>query len=124
MKLNVAKSTFNLGPAPSSQLVTAQVEGQTLKFTLEGVDAQGNLAKAVVVNFGDGTFHPVTDNRAYDAQADINDSTTWVIRTKAGKIVQTLIWERSPDGKTWTVTIAGMTPTGQLVYDVLVREKE
>ena len=63
---------------------------------------------------------------AYDAQADkvVNESTAWLIRTKAGKVVETLISELSPDGKTWTLTIAGVTPNGQPLNNVIVREKQ
>ena len=59
-------------------------------------------------------------------QADkvVNDSTAWIIRTKGGKVVQTLISEVSADGKTWTVTTAGVTPDGQQINNVLVREKQ
>jgi hypothetical protein len=125
-KLNLANSTFNPGPPPRSQTAIVQTEGQGLKITLEGIDAQGNPAKAVIVNFNDGKSHPVTGFRAYDAQSDkvITDSTAWLIRTKAGKVVQTLVSEVSADGKTWTVTVAGVTPNGQQLYNVLVREKQ
>jgi hypothetical protein len=123
-KLNVTKSTFN-GPPPRSQIVAVQAEGQGLRLTIENVDAEGNTAKAVIINFGDGKFHPVR-GPLYDAQADkvVNDSTAWIIRTEAGKVVQTLISEVSADGKAWTVTTAGVTPDGQQINNVLVREKQ
>jgi len=38
--------------------------------------------------------------------------------------VQTLISVVSADGKTWTVTTAGVTPNGQQLYNVVVREKQ
>jgi hypothetical protein len=61
-----------------------------------------------------------------DAQAStaVNDSTAWVIRTKAGKVVQTLIGEYSADFKTWTITTAGVTPNGQQLYNVAVYDKQ
>jgi len=124
-KLNIAKSTF-VGPPPRSQTVDVQAEGQVLRLTIENIDAQGNSAKAVIVDFNDGKFHPVTGVAAYDAQAEkvVTDSTKWTIRTKAGKVVQTLIGEMSADGKTWTTTIGGVTPNGQPVNVVFVREKQ
>jgi hypothetical protein len=77
------------------------------------------------MTFNDGKSHPVTGVPAFDAQSDkrISDSTTWVIRTKAGKVVQTLIGEFSADGKTWTITTAGVTPNGQQLYNVSVYDK-
>jgi len=125
-KLNLAKSTYSPGPAPKSQTSTAEAVGQGMKLTNEGINAQGNPAKAVIMSFNDGKFHPVTDVPAYDAQADkvVNESTAWLIRTKAGKVVETLISELSPDGKTWTLTIAGVTPNGEPLNNVIVREKQ
>jgi hypothetical protein len=54
----------------------------------------------------------------------VNKSAWWDIRTKAGKVVLTLVNELAPDGKTWTLTIMGVTPKGQQIYNVLVREKQ
>jgi hypothetical protein len=125
-KLNLAKSTFSPGPQPRSRTLTNQAEGQGLKITLEEVDAQGNSSKAVIMTFNDGRSHPVTGMPAYDAASDkrVNDSTGWVIRTKAGKVVQTLIGETSADGKTWSITTAGVTPNGQQLYNVTVYDKQ
>jgi hypothetical protein len=125
-KLNLAKSTYSPGPGPRSQTITTQAEGQGLKFTVEGVDAQGNPTKAVLAAINDGKSYAATGNPAYDASSAkrVNDSTIWVIRTKAGKVVQTLIGVVSPDGKTWTITTAGVTPNGQQLYNVSVNEKQ
>jgi hypothetical protein len=125
-KLNLAKSTFSPGPQPRSRTITTQAEGQGHKFTVEEVDAQGNPSKAVLMTFNDGKSHPVTGVLAYDAASDkqVNDSTRWVIRTKAGKVVQTLIGETSADGKIWTITTAGVTPNGQQLYMVAVYDKQ
>jgi hypothetical protein len=43
----------------------------------------------------------------------------WAIRT--GKVVETLISELSPDG---TLTTTGVTPNGQPLNNVVVREKQ
>jgi hypothetical protein len=89
-------------------------------------NAQGDAAKGVLVEFHDGKFHPVTGVPAYDAEAekDIDDSTAWIIRTKAGKVVQTLIAEVSADRKTWTVTQGGINANGQPFNNVVVRERQ
>ena len=74
----------------------------------------------------DGKSYPVTGNPDYDAASfkQVNDSTAWVIRTKAGKVVQTPMSVVSADGKTWTLTTAGVTPNGQQLYNVAGREKQ
>jgi hypothetical protein len=125
-KLNLAKSTYSPGPPPRSQTISTQAEGQGLRFTIDTIDAQGNPAKAVLMAIDDGKSYPVTGASGYDATSfkTVNDSTAWIIRTNAGKVVQTLISVMSPDGKTWTVTTAGVTPNGQQLYNVAVREKQ
>jgi hypothetical protein len=124
--LNLAKSTYSPGPPPRSQTLTWQAQGQGLGLTFEFIDAQGYTTKGSVVVFADGKFYPVMGNPAYDAQANkvVNDSTAWVIRTKAGKVVQTLIGVVSADGKTETVTTAGVTADGRRINDVSVYEKQ
>jgi hypothetical protein len=125
-KLNLAKSTYSPGPPPRSQTMIMEAVGQGVRGTIEGINAQGNPEKAVIMLFNDGKSHPATGVTAYDEQADkvVNESTAWAIRTKAGKVVQTLISEVSADGKTWTLTIAGVTPNGQPLNNVIVREKQ
>jgi hypothetical protein len=125
-KLNLAKSTYSPGPPPRSQTITTQTEGQGLRFTVDTIDPQGNPAKAVLAGIDDGKSYPVTGNADYDAASfkQVNDSTAWIIRTKAGKVVQTLVSVVSADGKTWTLTTAGVTPSGQQLYNVVVREKQ
>jgi hypothetical protein len=91
-KLNLAKSTFSPGPAPRSQTLSIQAEGQGFRLTFDTVDAQGNSTKRTNVDFDDGKSHPVTGVPAYDAISlkTVNDSTIWVLRIKAGKVVQTI----------------------------------
>jgi hypothetical protein len=130
-KLNLAKSTFGSGAPPISQTSTVEAVGRGLKISNDGVDAKGNPAKNVVQLFNDGQSHPVTGAESvlatltYDAISDkeVNNSTWWDIRTKAGKVVQVVVNEMAPDGKTWTLKIMGVTPNGP-VYTVLVRDKQ
>jgi hypothetical protein len=131
-KLNLAKSTFSPGAPPRSQTSTVEAVGQGIKITNDGVDAQGNPAKNVIQLFNDGQSHPVGGGESvlgtliYDAYSDkeVNSSTWWDIRTKAGKVVQVVVNEMAPDGKSWTLKIMGVTPSGQQVYNVLVRDKQ
>jgi hypothetical protein len=125
-KLNLAKSTYSPGPPPRSRTLTYHAEGQGIRVTLESVDAQGNTTKGSDVAFDDGKSYPVTGNPAFDAQAGkvVNDSTAWIIRTKAGKVAQTLIGVVSADGKTNTITTAGVTADGRQINDVSVYEKQ
>jgi hypothetical protein len=113
-QLNLAKSTYSSGPPPRSGTATFQAEGQGLRGTVEGINAQGNPTKLVVMLFDDGKSYPATGNPAFDAQSNkrVNDSTWWAIRTKAGKVVQTVIIAVSADGKTATATNTGVNSNG------------
>jgi hypothetical protein len=67
-KLNLAKSKYSPGPPPRSSTLAFQVEGQSLRATTEGIDAQGNPTKVVHGPYlYDGKSYPVTGSRTYDA---------------------------------------------------------
>jgi hypothetical protein len=126
-KIDLAKSTFSPGPPPRSQTLTLEKEGQGERLTVETIDAQGNPAKLVVSRpHLDGKPFPVMGVAAFDAEAlkTVNDSTAWIIRTKGGKIVSTIVSVISADGKTFTDTITGVNASGQPFYNVAVREKQ
>src|SRR5215470_16295484 len=126
-KLNLSKSKFNPGPAPSSSTLTYEAIGQGFRATNEGVDAQGNPTKGVfVVYFYDGKPYPVTGVPAYDASSYklINDTTAEMTRTKAGKVIQTAIRVLAADGKTLTFTTMGVNANGQQINDFSVYEKQ
>ena len=125
-KLNLAKSTYSPGPPPRSRTQAYQAEGENVRVTFDFIDAQGNQVKGSDVIFDDGKSHPITIVPAFDAESwkQVNESTIWGIRTKAGKVVQTIIGVVSADGKTMTYTTAGVTPNGQQVYDINVYEKQ
>ena len=125
-KLNLAKTSYSPGPPPRSGTVTFQAEGQGLRLTVEGINAQGNPTKLVVMLFDDGKSYPVTGNPAFDATSNkrVNDSTWWGIGTKAGKVVGTLILAVSADGKTLTITNTGVNANGQQFYNVAVNDKQ
>ena len=125
-KLNLAKSKFSPGPPPRSQTLSYQAEGQGIKATNEGIDAQGNPTKGVFLVFYDGKSYPVTGVPAYDASSykQVNDSTVDITRTKAGRVVQTLTIVLSADGKSRTNTQTGVDEKGQQINNVYVWDKQ
>jgi hypothetical protein len=123
--VNLAKSTYSPGPPPRSNTQIVEAVGQGFRSTVEGIDAQGNPTKVVVMIFYDGKSYPVT-GAPYDAISfkQINESTTESIRTKAGKVVQTATNVLSADGKTMTRTITGVNEKGQQINNVVVFDKQ
>jgi hypothetical protein len=104
-QLNLAKSTYNPGPAPKSQ--TVDIQGT--KATVVGIGAGGDPVVIVFADIsGDGKPHPVTGSPAFDADTltRVDAYTASVSRSKAGKVVQTGTGVVARDGKTVTVTIS------------------
>jgi hypothetical protein len=122
-KLNLGKSS----PGPKSGSATVEAVGQGVRINAEITDAQGNPTR---LNFGvvfvDGKSYPVTGTPTFDAVSykRINDSTIEQTRTKAGKVVQTVIEVISADGRTMTFTTTGINANGQQFSNVAVFDKE
>ena len=128
-QLNLAKSKYTPGPAPKSQTLYVQGEGQNRKATAVGLDAQGNPAATVFMHIYDGQPHQTTavaGTLPYDSSAytRVNANTLNFTRTKAGKVVLTGTSVVSPDGKTYTVTTTGTDADGRQVNNVTVYDKQ
>jgi hypothetical protein len=127
-QLNLAKSKYSPGPGPKSQTVNIQGEGQNRKLTAVGVNAAGNAAQVIVFSelVEDGKPHSVTGQPQYDAQTytRVDARTINVSRLKDGKVLGTMTWVVSADGKTLTNTSTGTNANGQQVSNIQVYEKQ
>jgi hypothetical protein len=126
-ELNLQKSTFNPGPAPTKQTLWYKAEGRGLTALLQGIDADGKPFSPDPANFAinfDGKDHP-TPHPNYDSSAWMRISTNKYVvnRKKAGKVVLTSTNVVSDDGKTMTITTKGVNEDGQLVTNVRVYDK-
>jgi hypothetical protein len=122
-KLNLDKSKL-VGPSPRSGTLTYTQDGQNVRSTAQGIDAQGNTTTVVFMHIYDGMPHPTTGSPVYDASAytRVDGNTLIVARFKAGKLVQIGTVVVSQDSKTLTVPSTGTQANGQpgnttLVYD-------
>ena len=124
-KLNMAKSTFNPGPAPKSQTVMIGGTDQARKITVDVTPATG-AAQHWEVSGPSGTDVPVVGN---NPNADtymmkrVNATTLEAQYKKAGKptLKQTAVV--SADGKTLTVTASGTDVQGRAIKNVVVYDK-
>src|SRR5271168_1533027 len=108
-QLSLAKSKYNVAPAPKSRTINFQGEGQNAKITLVGIEADGNPTAIVFTEtVPDGKPHPVIGAPNYDAIAGtrVDAYTTHTSYMKAGKVVLTSTNVISQDGRTFTVTSA------------------
>jgi hypothetical protein len=127
-QLNLAKSKYIPGPAPKSQTVYIQGEGQSRKLTAVGINPAGNvLGPAVWSEYvEDGKPHPVAGNPNFDSQTytRVDANTINISRLKEGKTVGTATAVVSPDGKTMTFTNSTTQATGRQVNDIQVYDKQ
>jgi hypothetical protein len=122
-KLNLEKSKF-VGSPPRSLTLTYQQDGQNIRNTIQGIDAQGNPTAGVLMHIYDGQPHPSTGDPDYDASAytRVDANTLIIARFKAGKLIAVGTLVISPDGKTATNSNTGLgsapgAATGIAVFD-------
>ena len=127
-KLNVAKSKFDPGPGPKSLTRTVAAQGDGVKYTFEGVSADGkSLSYGFSVTF-DGKDNPIDGSMPSGADtisAKRTDPHHFVATLKkGGKVIGTSKVEVSKDGKTATVDSTGTNAAGAKVHDVQVFDKQ
>ena len=127
-KLNVEKSKYNPGPAPKSLTRTLEAQGDNVKYSFDGVSAEGTgVAYSFTVAY-DGKEAPITGSMPGGADAisikRIDATTFEATLTKAGKVIGTAKSEISKDGKVTTVTAQGTNAEGQATTSSAVYDKQ
>ena len=125
-KVNLAKSKYDPGPPPKGpnySKIDAMPGG--LKFTNNGVNAEGKPTASEWNGKFDGNDNPVKGDPARDTAAlkKINDHTIEIVNKKDGKVTTTNRTVFSKDGKTRTGTATGTNAKGEKVNNVVVFEK-
>lgn len=126
-KLNVAKSKYSPGPAPTIATTTIEAAGAGTKVTVDQTMADGTKRRSTFTSNYDGKDAPVVGNNPDAdtvARKRINASTVQTIGKKAGKVTTTQTSAVSKDGKTRTVTTKGVNAKGQPVSNVAVYERQ
>jgi hypothetical protein len=126
--LNLTKSHYDPGPAPTSLTRTVQAQGDGVKYTFTGVDAAGKaLAYGFAVNF-DGKDNPISGSMptgadTISAKRSSPNSYEATLK-KAGKVIGVSKVTVSKDGKVTTVDATGTNPAGVKTHDVQVYDKQ
>ncbi len=127
-KLNVTKSKFDPGPGYKSLTRTVEAQGDGVKYTFEGVGADG---KAIAYGFSvkfDGKDNSISGSMPSGADtisAKRTDSNHFVATLKkGGKDIGTSKVTVSKDGKVTTVESTGTTASGAKSHDVQVYDKQ
>jgi hypothetical protein len=124
-KLNDSKSKISPGIGKNTTVVYTAA-GDSVKITVDGVDANGKPAHNEWTGKFDGKDYPVTGDPASDMRAykRVDDHTLEFTVKKGGKVTITGRVVVSADGKSRTVTVSGTDPKGQKFTSTSVYDKQ
>jgi hypothetical protein len=124
--LNLAKSKFSPGPAPTSVTRTYAQSAQGTALTVNGVAADGSSISWQATFKYDGKDYPITGSPNYDTLSSkrVNGSTVKSTQKKAGKVVGTTTRTISAHGKVLTLSSKGIDAKGISHDDVAVYDKQ
>jgi len=127
--LNVAKSKYQPGPAPKSEMRVYEPfggVGKGIKATFDRIDAAGKKITITYSAMYDGKDYKYIGSPDADmiSLARPNPNTTDGTLKRNGKVVQTTHSVISADGKTRTSTNTGTNAQGQKINNVVVFEKQ
>lgn len=127
-KLNSANSKFDPGPGPKSLTRTVEAQGDGVKYTFEGISADGKpVAYGFSIQF-DGKDNPISGSIPSGADtisAKRTDSHHFVATLKkGGKPIGTSKVSVSKDGKVTVVDSTGSDAAGKKEHDVQVFDKQ
>jgi len=128
-KVNLAKTKYNAGTPPKSQVITYDMVGDALRLTAEIDNAQGHQTNTYTAKY-DGKDYPF-DSTAKDnppgqtvrltrIDAYTTQRTTWFKGKQIGTVTEVV----SKDGKTLTRTQKGVNAQGQPVDNIQVLDKQ
>jgi len=126
-KLNVAKSKYIPGPAPKNMTRTVESAGDKVKYTFQGVAADGSPVSYSFTVAYDGQDYPIT-GKAAPAGADSisitrsSDGSSEAVLKKSGKPV--LISKVKASDATSTTIIQTSAPGADSINNILVYEKQ
>jgi hypothetical protein len=123
-KLNEGKSKFSAG-APKNTTVVYEAAGESVKITVDGVDAEGKPTHNEWTGKFDGKDYalvgdPGVDTRSYKK---VEDRTLESNNKKGGKVTTTVRIVVSADGKSRTVTVSGTDSKGMKIKYTAVYDK-
>lgn len=113
-KLNEAQSSLTPG-GPKFTTVVFSATGDSVKVTVDGVDADGRPTHNEWTGKFDGRDYPVLGDPKYDTRSyrKIDDRTLEFSGKKGGKVGLTGRVVVAPDGKRWTVRESGRDAKGR-----------
>ena len=123
-KLNEGKSKIAVG-SPKNSTVVYAADGDNIKVTVDGTDADGKATHNEWTGKFDGKDYPVTGDPTQDARSykTINARTLELATKKDGKVMTSGRIVVSSDGKTRTVTTTRTDDKGKKSKSTAVYDK-
>jgi HAMP domain-containing protein len=124
-KLNEAKSKIAAG-TPKNTTVSYVAAGDSIKVTVEGVDAAGKPTHNEWTGKFDGKDYAVTGDSESDMRSykEVNAHTLTLTMRKAGKVTQSGTIVVSADGKSRTVNLTSTDAKGTKVTSTAIYDKQ
>jgi hypothetical protein len=124
-KLNESKSKIAAG-MPKNTTVTYAAEGDNVKVTTDGTDADGKPTHTEWTGKFDGKDYPVTGDPNSDARSykQVDDHTLMLENKKGGQVTMSGKIVVSADGKSRTVTVKGKDSKGKEMSGTAVYDKQ
>jgi hypothetical protein len=124
-KLNESKSKFPAGAA-KNHTVVYEAAGDSIKVTVDGVDAQGKPTHNEWTGKFDGKDYPLVGDPAADTRAykTISANKMELTNKKDGKVTASGTIVVSADGKSRTVTISVANAMGKKMSSTAVYDKQ
>jgi hypothetical protein len=124
-KLNEAKSKITPGTSKNTTVVY-EAAGDSVKITVDGVDADGKPTHSEWTGKFDGNDYPVTGDPTSDTRAykQINDHTLEMTVKIDDKVTVTGKIVISADGKSRTITVKGTDAQGKKIDTTAVYDKQ
>jgi hypothetical protein len=124
-KLNEAKSQIGPG-APKNATVVYEAAGDSVKITVDGVDADAKPTHHEWTGKFDGKDYSVTGDPASDMRSyrRVNNHILAMTVKKGGKVTMTGRITVSADGKSRTVSTSGTDAQGMKISSTAVYDKQ
>jgi hypothetical protein len=124
-KLNEAKSKFPPN-AMKNNTVVYEVAGDSIKVTVDGVDAAGKPTHNEWTGKFDGKEYPLTGDPTADTRSYkmVDEHTTELTNKKDGKVTLSGRIVISADGKSRTVTVSGTDAEGKKIKYTSAYDKQ
>ncbi len=124
-KFDEAKSKVPAGFAKNTT-VTYVTDGDNVKGTAIGTDANGKPQQTEWTGKFDGKDYPLTGDHTADTRSFkmVDEHTLEMVTKKSGKVTNSGSIVVSPDGKTRTLHVTGTDASGKKVSSVSVYSKQ